>query len=167
MNWYVVYTKPRNEKKTADLMEKRGIVSYCPVQKQLRQWSDRKKWVEMVVIPSYVFVRCREQERHMILQIPGVVNFVYWLRKPAVVRDEEMVALQNFLERHHEDKIEVEELKPGMTVEVDGGPFNTKKGTVLSVNKTKARIEIEGLRIALVATLNRVQVKAINPIKPS
>ncbi len=161
MNWYVVYTKPRNEKKTADLMEKRGITSYCPVQKQLRQWSDRKKWVEMVVIPSYVFVRCREQERHKVLDVPGVVNFVYWLRKPAVIRDEEMIALQNFLEHHHEDKIEVEHLKPGMTVKVDGGPFHTKTGKVLSVNKKKARIELEGLNIALVATVQRTQIKTV------
>lgn len=142
-------------------MEKRGIESYCPVQKQLRQWSDRKKWVEMVVIPSYVFVRCAEKERHAVLQVPGVLNFVYWLKKPAVVRDEDMIALQHFLDRHHEDKIEIEDLKPGMSVEVEGGPFNKKAGKVLSVNKKKARIEIEGLRIALIATVHRSQIKTL------
>jgi transcription antitermination factor NusG len=159
MDWYVIYTKPRTEKKTAELLSQRNIEVYCPIQKQLRQWSDRKKWVEMVVIPSYVFVRCTEKERPFILQQPGVMNFVYWLGKPAVVRENEIVALQHFLDRHHEDKIELEEISPGMKIRIEGGPLHNKEGVVLNVNNKKARIELSGLGIALVASVHRSQIK--------
>lgn len=158
-NWYVIYTKPRSEKKTAELLEREGFEVYCPVQKQLRQWSDRKKWVDMVVIPSYVFVKCEEKTRHKVLQTPGAMNFVYWLKKPAIVRDEEMIALQHFLDNHHEDKIEVVSIRPGMTVEIESGALGGKSGKVVTVSKKQARVEIEGLGIALIATVKRANIR--------
>ncbi|MCH8546470.1 MAG: UpxY family transcription antiterminator [Cryomorphaceae bacterium] len=158
-NWFVIYTKPRSEKKTAEILEREGFEVYCPVQKQLRQWSDRKKWVEMVVIPSYVFVKCEEQVRHQVLQQPGVLNFVYWLKKPAIVREEEMMALQQFLDNHHDDNIEVVSIRPGMTIEIESGALGGKSGKVVSVNKKQARIEIEGLGIALIATVKRSNIR--------
>ncbi|MCC5917196.1 MAG: UpxY family transcription antiterminator [Cryomorphaceae bacterium] len=159
MNWYVIYTKPRAEKKTADLLERRGIETYCPVQRQLRQWSDRKKWVEMVVIPSYVFVRCEENQRHRVINEPGVLNFVYWLGKPALVRDEELKRLQDFLQEYNNHEISYEELKPGTKIRVEGGPMDSKTGVVVKVSKTKARIEFHGMGMAFIATIKRSQVK--------
>ena len=113
----------------------------------------------MVVIPSYVFVHCKENERNFVLQQPGVLNFVYWLGKPAIVRDDEMMALQHFLDRHHDDKIELEEIRPGMKIRIEGGPLHDKEGVVINVNNKKARIELSGLGIALVANVHRSQIK--------
>ena len=54
-NWVAVYTRPRSEKKAAEELNKAGIEVYLPIQKQIRQWSDRKKSVVVVVIPLIVF----------------------------------------------------------------------------------------------------------------
>ena len=56
MPWYVLYTKPRQEKKVADGLIAIGIAAYCPLVTTIKQWSDRKKKVEVPLINSYVFV---------------------------------------------------------------------------------------------------------------
>ena len=56
MNWYVLYTKPKWEKKVAEQLQAMGIDCYCPLVMKERQWSDRKKKVEMPLFNSYVFV---------------------------------------------------------------------------------------------------------------
>ncbi|MDV7400146.1 transcription termination/antitermination NusG family protein, partial [Arthrospira platensis SPKY1] len=66
--WMAVYTKPRCEKKAFERLSKReDLELYLPVQKRLKQWSDRKKWVEEVVLPSYLFIKCTEKQRYDIL----------------------------------------------------------------------------------------------------
>ena len=57
--WYAIYTKPRTEKKACEELTCKGISTYLPVVKTLKQWSDRKKWVEKPYFPGYLFVRIR------------------------------------------------------------------------------------------------------------
>jgi transcriptional antiterminator RfaH len=59
-NWFVFYTKSRQEKKVNDLLLRHGFEPYLPLQKVLRQWSDRKKKVEVPLFNSYIFVRVEE-----------------------------------------------------------------------------------------------------------
>src|SRR5258706_5427248 len=88
--WYALYTRPRWEKKVADLLEKKKVEVYCPLNKVKRQWADRKKIVYEPLFASYVFVYVSEREELNIKQTDGVINFVYWLNKPAVIRNEEI-----------------------------------------------------------------------------
>ena len=73
MNWYVVYTKPKWEKKVAEQLINSGIECYCPLITQVRQWSDRKKKVEVPLFNSYVFVQLPDAERNKVFQSVGVV----------------------------------------------------------------------------------------------
>ena len=97
MNWFVIYTKSRQEKKVALELEKMGITVYCPMINQIRQWSDRKKKVEVPLISSYVFVQLKERDREAVFEVPGIVRYVYWLEKPAIVRDEEIAVMKAWL----------------------------------------------------------------------
>ena len=97
MNWFVIYTKSRQEKKVALELEKMGITVYCPMINQIRQWSDRKKKVEVPLISSYVFVQLKERDRETVFEVPGIVRYVYWLEKPAIVRDEEIAVMKTWL----------------------------------------------------------------------
>ena len=56
MPWYVLYTKPRQEKKVTDSLNAIGVEAYCPLVTVIKQWSDRKKKVQIPLINSYVFV---------------------------------------------------------------------------------------------------------------
>jgi transcription antitermination factor NusG len=91
--WYAIYTKPRWEKKVARLLQENGIESYCPLNKVQRKWSDRVKVVEEPLFKSYVFVRVNEEEKTPVRMTNGVVNYVYWQGKPALVKDKEIEPL--------------------------------------------------------------------------
>src|ERR1700761_8327786 len=97
-NWYAVYTKSRWEKKVYRLFCEKGMEAYCPLNRVRKKWSDRIKWVEEPLFKSYVFVRVAEIELPAVRLVNGVVNFVYWLGKPALVRDNEIETIRKFLD---------------------------------------------------------------------
>ena len=80
MNWYVVYTKPKWEKKVAERLNEMGIVAYCPQITKLSQWSDRKKLISVPLFNSYIFVQIEEKERNQIFAVTGVVRYLGKLR---------------------------------------------------------------------------------------
>src|SRR4029077_16112 len=95
--WFAVYTRPRWEKKVAEILTRKKVENYCPLNKVLRQWSDRKKIVHEPLFTSYVFVRVSESEIMSLKRINGVTNLVYWLGKPAIIRDSEIETIKMFL----------------------------------------------------------------------
>src|SRR5882757_7831366 len=102
--WYVLYTKPRWEKKVYARLQELGRESYCPINRVRKKWSDRMKWVEEPLFKSYVFVRIPETDQSAIRLVSGVVNFVYWLGKPAVVKESEIGIIRKFLNEYTEVK---------------------------------------------------------------
>src|SRR5690606_27789973 len=97
MKWFVVYTRPRAEQKSAQELEKLGVEVYCPVITELRQWSDRSKKVKSPLFKSYIFVRLKEPDRATVFSVPSVVRFLTWLGKPAVVKDQEIETIREWL----------------------------------------------------------------------
>jgi transcription antitermination factor NusG len=98
--WYAVYTKPRWEKKVAENMTKNSFENYCPLNKVLRQWHDRKKFVQEPLFTSYVFVKTDESRHSELSRISGVLNLVYWLRRPAMIREEEIDIIRQFTDQY-------------------------------------------------------------------
>jgi transcriptional antiterminator RfaH len=146
MPWYVLYTKPRHEKKTARLLEEQGVTVYCPVREVVKQWSDRKKKVQEAVFRSYVFVSLREYEKEQtaVLETPGAVRFLRWLKKPALVRDEEIQAIQDFLNEYRGATISVS-MKEGEDVTVTEGPLREQKGKIVKIKGNKAILQVRSL----------------------
>src|SRR5579875_3926250 len=107
LNWHAVYTKPRWEKKVAALLTEKNIVNYCPLNKVRHQWCDRKKIVWEPLFTSYVFVRVAASNLLSVRQTDGVLNFVHWRSKPAVIKDEEIELIRQFLIRHEQVGVEV------------------------------------------------------------
>jgi transcription antitermination factor NusG len=155
-NWLVIYTTPRAEKKVNERLRERGIETYLPLYKTIRQWSDRKKKVELPLFNSYIFVCVSESERIKVLQTDGVVRFLYFLGKPAVVRDKEIEAIRLFLHETEGLKIKVE---VGQKVEIASGPMEGIYGEVIRIGKDKLLLRIEELAMSLVAEVDRGMVK--------
>ena len=95
--WYAVYTKPRWEKKVFRTLSESGHEAYCPLNKVNRKWSDRIKKVDEPLFKSYVFIRLAAAEQPGVRLVNGVLNFVYWNGKPAVVKDREIEEIRRFL----------------------------------------------------------------------
>src|SRR4051812_24778364 len=88
--WYPVYTHPRAEKKAYQALINKGIETYLPLRRQLKQWSDRKKWVEEPFIKSYLFVHIPEHEQADILMTKGIARFIYFGGKIASMPDRQI-----------------------------------------------------------------------------
>ncbi len=100
IKWYAIYTRPRWEKKVNKLLTEKGIESYCPLNKVRRKWSDRMKLIEEPLFKSYVFIKITDESRTNVRMTDGVINFVYWDGKPAVIRDKEIQTIKLFLENN-------------------------------------------------------------------
>src|SRR5690349_11156140 len=95
--WYVFYTKSRQEKKVQELLTRDGYEVFLPTQKVMRQWSDRKKKVEVPLFNSYIFVRDFDHKIAEILKTPGVAWNIRHNGKPAILRQEEFELIQRFI----------------------------------------------------------------------
>jgi len=143
------------EKKVALRLQEAGIVCYCPVTKRKKQWSDRKKIVEEVLFRSYVFVDINlVKQGEVVRKTFGVVNFVYWLSKPAMIQDEEILAIKRFLSDHVEVDFVGSSVQVGDFITIDTGPLKGKTAEVVGLkNKNEFRLRIESLGFELVAKL--------------
>ena len=149
MNWYVIYTKPKWEKKVAEQLAEAGIDCYCPLITQIRQWSDRKKKVEVPLFNSYVFVQLDESERNSVFQSAGVVRYLFWLGKPAIVRHEEIEVIKKWINTSDAADIMVDRYKIGDAIQLDSGPFSAQKAIVQEVTNTHYVLVLESLGCVL------------------
>jgi len=98
MNWYVLYTKPRSEKKVEEQLLSLGINAYCPMRSEIKIWSDRKKKIRKPVLPSMVLVNISDNDINRVFESPLVVRYMFWLGKRAVVRQWEIDILKKYLD---------------------------------------------------------------------
>lgn len=156
MPWYVLYTKPNSELKTAALLEAKGIQVYCPVQKVVKQWSDRKKKVTEAVFPSFLFVQLEQyhQDKVTVLTTAGAVRFLWWLSQPAVVRDEEIAAIRTYLGTYSSVQLLDRQLwQTGKEITLHAGPFKGQKAVINTIRNNKAYLELPAFGWQLVADL--------------
>ena len=98
MNWYVLHTKPRCEKKVEEQLLSFGINAYCPSRSEYKLWSDRKKKIYKPVLPSMVLVNIDDKYINRVFESPLVVRYMFWLGKRAVVRQSEIDILKKYLD---------------------------------------------------------------------
>lgn len=151
--WYAVYTKSRWEKKVAEQLNKLNIENYCPLNKVVRKWSDRKKVIEEPLFTSYVFVKINDKQMNSLRSVFGLVNFVYWLGKPAVIQDSEIDLIKTFLKNHNDVKIEQASLNIHDKVRVIDGPFVEMEGNVVAIKKKFVKVLIPSLRFFMTAEI--------------
>ncbi|MEJ2902530.1 UpxY family transcription antiterminator [Pedobacter panaciterrae] len=124
-NWYIVYTFPNLEKKIYNELTKKKIKAYLPLQNVIRQWSDRKKEIKVPMFPNYVFINSTERERFKLLKIGGVLKFITFEGKPAMVSEDEISNIMKF----ETMVFEIESnLVSGDEVIIVDGPFTGLQG---------------------------------------
>ena len=142
--------RDHKDKKVADHLQELGIAVYCPMITQIRQWSDRKKKVAVPLISSYLFVQLEEKQREAVFQVPGVVRYLFWLGKPAVVTEAEIETLKRYLKYAIAD-VRIDKLQPGDKIDITDGYFKGKEGIVTEVNKNRLQLLLVelGMKITL------------------
>ena len=145
--WYALYTKPRWEKKVSSVLNNKGVECWCPLRKTEKQWSDRKKIVEEPLFTSYVFVNIDESERTKVLMTDGILNFVYYVGKPAVIRNEEIELIKKYLSESQATVSlqSLSSLDENTRIKVNHGVFMDSTGTVLKGGRKKVFVKLESL----------------------
>lgn len=160
-NWYAIYTRPRWEKKVHALLIARGMETYCPLNRVRKKWSDRMKWVEEPLFKSYLFVKVTAEEMPNVRLVDGVVNFVYWLGKPALVRDKEIESIRKFLYEYRDVQVEPLDLKEDAEVSIRAGAFMDRRGRVMKVLNNRVQVLIESIGFRLVAVVEKSNIAVI------
>ena len=156
--WYALYTKPRWEKKVHQILQEKGMESYCPLNKVRKKWSDRYKVVNEPLFKSYVFVKLKEIEKPEARLVNGVVNFVYWNGKPAQIREQEILLIRKFLNEYECLEVAPISFSEQQKVKFSRGVLMDEEGIITGVEKNRIQVMLTSLGYKLVATVNKHEV---------
>ncbi|MBB2144116.1 UpxY family transcription antiterminator [Pedobacter sp. LMG 31464] len=137
--WYPVYTRSRAEKTTQIALAKKNIISYLPLKKVLKQWSDRKKIVEEPLLKSYLFVYISAKEYAEVLMTSGMSRFIYFSGKIASIPDKQLEDLKLLLANETDLEVIEYDISPGEKVLIKAGPF---KGIIAELVSLKSKKNI-------------------------
>ena len=158
--WYALYTKSRAEKKVAENLNKLGIINYLPLKRELKQWSDRKKWVEVPAISSYIFIKITADQYRTVYEASGVVAYVSYKGTALSIPEYQIIAMQRTIENKIDFDIEARNIKKGEEITVTSGPLTGIKGVVQTVQGTKKLyLNISNIGYTLVIDLDKATVE--------
>jgi len=143
MSWNVIYTKSRSEKKVEERLKNIGIEAYCPVRTEVKFWSDRKKSILVPVLPSMVLVKIDKNNRNQVFDIPGVVRYMFWLKKHAVVRDSEVDSLKLLLKSNNIIEQNVASYNVGDEIKISS--FEDQLGIIKKISKNQIWVVLKQL----------------------
>ncbi|MDK2842181.1 MAG: hypothetical protein PWQ17_1686 [Anaerophaga sp.] len=155
--WYALYTRSRAEKKVYEQLKALGINTYLPLRKELRQWSDRKKWVEVPVISSYIFVNITPSQYRDVFNAQGVIAYVSHKGQAVPIPDHEIEAMRRTVENKLAFSVESDTLRKGEKVTITSGPLKGIEGEVEEIQgKKKLYLRISNIGYMLVLNLDDV-----------
>lgn len=160
--WYALYVKSRTEKKVASELLANNINYYLPIQKVLKQWSDRKKWVEEPLFKSYIFVHIHLDDYYKVLQIPAAVKYISFEGKAVVVPPTQIEAIKYFLNEKDPENIESQDWIKGKKVEIISGNLTGLMGELVEVKgKNRVSIEIEAINRSILLQIPKSKLRVI------
>jgi transcription antitermination factor NusG len=160
--WVAAYTNPRSEKKVQELIKTHGVESYLPLVKNLKQWSDRKKWVEEPLFRSYIFVKLSEKEYLDVLSIPGIVRFITFSGKAAVIPEAQIELIRRLLITEKDLSVVSERFAPGERIIIASGHLMGIEGEIIEYqSKKKVLIRIDHLEQSVLLNISAAFLEAV------
>ncbi len=159
-NWYVWYTRPRAEKKIRDRLLSKQIEVFLPLQKELRQWSDRKKWIETPLFSGYIFTRIPWKEMDKVTFTEGILNYVRMDGRPAFLLEHEVESIKNMLQHGIQAEVTDGQFELGDFIEIATGPLKGLTGNIIQYRgSNKLAVSITQLGKTLMVSLPAGYVK--------
>ena len=145
-NWFVLYTKPRQELKVLERLTILGIEAYTPTKIEVRKWSDRKKKVTLCLLPSMVLVCLEEKEVNKVFEVPGVRRYLFVHGERARVKNDEVLAMKHYIENTYQ-LLDKKEHLVGSKVKI---PLLDQEAEVISVKGKRciAQLELLGATVS-------------------
>jgi transcription antitermination factor NusG len=164
--WYALYTQPKWEKRVTETLEKKKLEVYCPMNHRVpRHWGERKKALMEPLFQSLIFVYASEADQERIRETDGVINFIHWLNKPAIIRQEEIDTIRKFLNEYDFVSLEKATVNLNEKVRIINGPLMMWEGQIVQVRTNVVKIMLPSLGYALVAEIREEQPqKTVRPL---
>lgn len=154
-NWYVVYTKTKCEKKVSNLLTKKKIENFCPLNcKQIQQFRKSKSIYEPL-FNSYVFVYINEIEINLLRQIENVLNVVYWKGRPAIIQQEEIDEIKEFVSDHRNIRLEKSTVSLTDEASIINRPNYSIDGNIVMIKNKFIRVNLPSLGFTMIAEIER------------
>ncbi|MBC7889002.1 MAG: UpxY family transcription antiterminator [Ferruginibacter sp.] len=155
-NWYAVYTRPQREKKVASILTKKGIKNYFAVNNIISLNANNKKASKEALFNSFVFIYITESEIASVKEIPGILNFIYWIAKPAIIQREEIEAIKQLTSSYHNIKLEKSMVNTNDIVRIIDEPVISFKENSASVRFQTLKIILPSLGYIMIAERDKV-----------
>lgn len=163
MAWYAVYTRSRAEKKLANQLQTLGVESYLPLKKELRTWTDRKKWVEFPAINGYLFVNIVESQRNILFNSSYFVAFVRAFGEAAIIPASQIDLMRKTVEQNIPFTLETNKLVVGSNVRILTPPFENIEGIITkTTTKNRIYITLQGTDLSIVIDADRFDIEPID-----
>jgi transcription antitermination factor NusG len=159
--WYAVYTKPRWEKKVAEILTIKSIENYCPLNRVEHQWSDRKKVVYIPLFTSYVFIRITDKQLSVLKTIDGIISIVTWLGKPAIIKDEEIDTIKKFLTSHSNVQLEKNNVNVSDKIKIINGSLLDQEGTIVAIKNNLIIVSLPSLGYIMYVEVDRSNIERV------
>lgn len=162
--WYAVYTRSRAEKTAERLLQQKGIETYLPLKRELRQWSDRKKWVEIPYIASYLFVKVSAKEYYEVLNVPMISRYVFFNGKAAPIPEWQIELMRKAISSEMEVVFSLEHYKKGDKICIESAPLKGVEGEILAQNNSKKKqllVRIGDMGMSLLISLDHMKIRKI------
>ena len=161
LTWFALYTRPRYEMKVNNELVAMGIEAYLPVQKTLKKWSDRKKWIEEPLFKSYCFVRIAPELYRKPLDVIGAIRYIYLDGKPAKIRDSEIEAIKMICDSNFPVEVVERDFIAGEKISITSGPLRGLEGEFIEgAGKQKVLVRIDSINHGLLVSVPIAQVMA-------
>lgn len=165
-HWYAGYTRPRSEKAVAAQLAKLGIEHYLPLVKTLRQWSDRKKKVEVPLFSSYIFVKTDYMGYYKALNVPGMVKFIHFEGKAATLSDKAIEDIHRIVQSGYAVEETEQSFEPGEAIRVIQGPLKGMTGEMVKFKgKSVVLIHLDDIKQSLTVEIPAVCLAPVNRVK--
>jgi transcription antitermination factor NusG len=153
-NWYIIYTKPKCEKKVASTFTKRKIEHFLPVNCVQLNSVRRRKIVYEPLFDSYIFAYFSEKDISQVKRVEGVLNLVYWKGKPATIQENEIEAIREFTSNHHDIKLEKTQIDLSGLARVVDGPQYSMERNILTIKNKMVKINLPSLGFTMIAEIS-------------
>ncbi|MEO6452921.1 MAG: transcription termination/antitermination NusG family protein [Ginsengibacter sp.] len=111
LQWYIVYTQNRAEKKVFEFFARKKIECYFPLNRVIKNHNISNNITNEPLFASYIFVKVTERQLLEVRKASGVVSLVCWLGKPVIINELEINSIKRFLNDHI--NVSVEKIMPG------------------------------------------------------
>lgn len=157
-NWYAVYTKPHCEKKVAISFTKKKIENFCPLNCIKIQSFRRNKILQEPLFKSYVFVNITEKETSLLKQVDGVISLLYWMGKPAIIREDEIEVIKEFINDHQNIELERTQVNTSDIARIVDGPSYSMEGKVFALKNKIVKVSLPSLGYIMVAKMEEESI---------